>query len=102
MAMVAHDTELMREWIDKLESNDNYYLEMIEELFGSVDTLVGSPEFSGGVPEVFREKVVGKKPNFMRYDETFKDIIELMKKKLDEIESDTQMMVDRIQGSSAF
>lgn len=102
MAIVAHDTELMREWIDKLQSNDEYYLDMIEELFGSVDTLVGSPEFSGGVPETFREAVVGKQPNFMRYDEVFKDLVELMQKKLDEIESDTQSMVNRIQGSSAF
>ena len=102
MAIVAHDTELMREWIEKLQSNDEYYLDMIEELFGSVDTLVDSPEFSGGVPETFKEGVVGKQPNFMRYDEVFKDLVELMQKKLDEIESDTQSMVNRIQGSSAF
>ena len=102
MTVIGHNTQLMEEWTSNLDIKNNSYLDMIEELFGSVDTLVGSPEFSGGVPETFKEVVVGKQPNFMRYDEVFKDLVELMQKKLDEIESDTQSMVNRIQGSSAF
>lgn len=102
MSIIAHDTELMDAWIGNLEDKDNYYVDAMNELFNSVNTLVGSPEFMGGIPENFQERVLSKRANFDKYSQTFEDLCKFMKNKKDQIESDTQSLVNQINNSSVL
>ncbi len=102
MAVVAYDTELMAKWTSNLDEKDQYYLDMMNELFDSVNMLVGSPDFAGGIPEHFQEKVLSKRGNFDRYSQTFEDLCKFMKSEIDRREDDTQMLVNAINNNTAF
>lgn len=102
MAVIGHNTQLMEEWTSNLDTKNNSYQDMIDELFNSVNTLVGSPEFMGGIPEHFQDSVLNKRANFNDYAETFADLCKFMSQKKVEIEDDTQVMVNQINNSSMF
>lgn len=102
MSIVAHDTELMEMWVNNLGDKNQYYMDAMSELFNSVNVLVGSPEFSGGVPENFQDRVLGKRANFDKYSQTFEDLCEFMKNKKTQIEDDTQRLVNEINNSSVL
>lgn len=102
MSVIAHNTDLMGSWIENLDSKDKYYLDAMNELFNSVQTLVGSPEFSGGIPENFQERVLNKRSSFDKYSQTFEDLCKFMKQKKDQIEDDTSRLVSEINNSGVL
>lgn len=102
MVKIAHDTELMQTWIENLDQKDQYYNDLMNELFNSVDTLVGTPDFAGGIPENFGEKVLSKRSRFDLYSQTFEDLCKFMKQSKDQIEDDTSRLAGQIQNMGQF
>lgn len=97
MAVVSHNTELMRNWSDSLTENTNNYDDLVNRLFFLIDQFVGSADFRGGLSTDFEEVVVSKKPEFQKYAETFRECAELINKtsvKIDNDEAELKSMAN--------
>ena len=88
MAIVSHNTELMRDWSTTMDDNSSNYDDLVARLYGLVDQFVGSEEFKGGLSTDFEDKVISQKPAFERYSTTFNECSELIRKTATNIDSD--------------
>ena len=88
MSIVSHDTDLMRDWSNTMDTNASDYDSLINRLYSLVDQFVGSEEFRGGLSTDFMDKVMSQKPAFIRYSDTFKECAELISSTAGRIDSD--------------
>lgn len=88
MAIVSHNTEMMRDWSTTMDENNSNYDELVARLYRLVDQFVGSEEFKGGLSTDFEDKVVAQKPAFERYSTTFAECSEIIRKTATNIDSD--------------
>ncbi len=88
MAIVSHNTELMRDWSTTMDENNNNYDDLVARLYNLVNQFVGSEEFKGGLSTDFEEKVVSQRPAFERYSATFAECSELIRKTASDIDTD--------------
>lgn len=88
MAIVSHNTELMRDWSTTMDDNSSNYDDLVARLYGLVDQFVGSEEFKGGLSTDFEDKVISQRPAFERYSTTFNECSELIRKTATNIDSD--------------
>lgn len=88
MAIVSHDTDMMRDWSTNVEERANDYDTLVNRLYTLVDQFVGSADFKGGLSTDFENTVVSQKPEFMRYSETFRECVDLIKQTATSIDSD--------------
>lgn len=88
MAIVSHDTDLMRDWSSNIDERANDYDSLVTRLYTLVDQFVGSPEFKGGLSTDFENAVISQKPEFLKYSETFRECVELINTTASNIDSD--------------
>lgn len=88
MAIVSHNTELMRDWSTNMDEKASNYDELVASLYNLVNQFVGSEEFKGGLSTDFEEKVISQRPAFERYSTTFAECTELIRKTATNIDSD--------------
>lgn len=94
--IVSHDTNLMRDWSNTMNENNDNYEYLINRLYLLVDQFVGSDEFRGGLSTDFADKVLSQKPAFIKYSETFKECSELINSTAGKIDSDEAELKSRI------
>lgn len=88
MAIVSHDTDLMRDWSSNIDERANDYDSLVTRLYTLVDQFVGSPDFKGGLSTDFENTVINQKPEFLKYSETFRECVELINTTATNIDSD--------------
>ncbi len=88
MAIVSHNTELMRNWSTTMDENNSNYDDLVARLYNLVNQFVGSEEFKGGLSTDFEEKVISQRPAFERYSATFAECSELIRKTASDIDTD--------------
>lgn len=99
---VSHDTTAMRDWSNNIEDKSNDYDTLVKQFYAIVDQFVGSNEFKGGLSEDFYNLIIGKRADFERYSESFRECSKYLRSRASGIESDEAQEKSIINGANPF
>lgn len=100
MAIVSHDTNLMQNWSNNMQSNNSDYESLIRELYALVEEFASSDDFKGGLSTNFLENFLGKKQSFMDFSQAFNDTVDYIKSRARDIESDEAYLQSKIENNN--
>ena len=88
MGLVGHNTSMMNDWSNEMNSNDSEYLRLVNGLYGLVEEFAGSSSFKGGLATEFINNLDGLKSEFLKYSDVFNECSELIKSRALKIDND--------------
>ena len=94
--IVSHDTGLMRDWSNEVNTNKEDYEELINRLYNLIDQFAGSGDFSGGLSRNLLDNSLNQRKSFLQYSETLNECIELINSTARNIDDDEAMLRNMI------
>lgn len=98
--IVSHDTSLMQNWSNTMQSNNSDYESLVRELYSLVEEFANSNDFKGGLSTNFLDTFLGRKQAFLDFAQDFNECSEYIKARARDIESDESYLKSKIESNN--
>ena len=92
MGLYGHDTDLMGEWSGNLDSSNNSYSDLVNQLYDLFARFLNSPSFSGGLSEQLSDQSGEQRKRFLDFSESFEEISGYVNSRANFIDDETQRL----------